>query len=105
MNRDDPYYQEPFWGLVLSTVLASILFAWVYNNSGRSVLAAMVIHASFNWGHVAIPTLGSDRASLTLIALQVIVIAVVLLIWGPRTLTRGSTLADDNAGGGAAGSA
>ncbi len=90
MNRDEPYYQVPFWGLVLSTVPASILFAWVCNNTGRSVLAAMVIHASFNWTHVAIPTLGTDRGSPILLALQVITIAVVLLVWGRTTLPRGS---------------
>ncbi len=88
MNRTDPYYQEPFWGLLLSTVLASILFAWVYNNTGRSILAAMVIHASFNWAHVSIPTLGLDWAPQILLVLQVIVIAVVVAVWRPRSLTR-----------------
>jgi membrane protease YdiL (CAAX protease family) len=81
MEREDIYYQRPIWGLIISTMLASVLFAWVYNSTGGSILAAMLMHASFNWAHVSIPTLDSDRAALTLLILQVIVIAGVWYRW------------------------
>ncbi len=82
------YYQRPIWGLLLSTILISIPIAWVYNNTGRSVLAAMLMHASFNWSHFLFPALDSDRAGLILFVVQAAVAVMVVLIWGPSTLTR-----------------
>ena len=88
------YYQRPIWGLVLSTILISIPIAWVYNNTGRSVLAAMLMHASFNWAHFLFPTLDSDRAGLILFVVQAAVAVIVVLVWGPSTLTRKSHTSD-----------
>ena len=88
------YYQRPIWGLVLSTILISIPIAWVYNNTGRSILAAILMHASFNWSHYLFPTLESDRAGLILFAVQAVVAVVVVLVWGPSTLTRKSQAPD-----------
>lgn len=88
------YYQRPIWGLVLSTILISIPIAWVYNNTGRSILAAMLMHASFNWAHFLFPTLDSDRAGLILFVVQAAVAVIVVLVWGPSTLTRKSHASD-----------
>ncbi len=82
------YYGRPIWGLILSTILISIPIAWVYNNTGRSVLAAMLMHASFNWSHFLFPTLDSDRAGLILFVLEAVVAVAVVLVWGSSTLTR-----------------
>ena len=88
------YYQRPIWGLVLTTILISIPIAWVYNNTGRSILAAMLMHTSFNWAHYLFPTLGSDRAGLILFVAQAAVAVSIVLIWGPSTLTRKSQISD-----------
>lgn len=86
MPRQEFYYNRPVWGLLLSTTLVAILFAWVYNNTGRSIFAMLIFHTSFNFSHYIFPTLGSDSASLTLFALLFVTIGVVLWKWGYRTL-------------------
>ncbi len=88
MPRQEFYYQRPIWGLVLSTTLVSILFTWLYNNTGRSILAALLFHTMFNLSHYLFPTLGSDRASLLLFLLLFITVAIVLAIWGPKRMVR-----------------
>jgi uncharacterized protein len=86
MPRQEFYYNRPVWGLLLSTMLVGILFAWVYNNTGRSIFAMLIFHTTFNFSHYIFPTLGSDTASLTLFALMAIVIGIVLWKRGHRTM-------------------
>lgn len=86
MPRQEFYYNRPVWGLLLSTMLVGILFAWVYNNTGRSIFAMLIFHTTFNFSHYLFPTLGSDIASLTLFALMGLVIGIVLWKRGHRTL-------------------
>lgn len=54
------YYDQPFWGLFLSTMFLSFIIGWVYNKTGSSLLLAMVIHASFNWANYIFPVLETD---------------------------------------------
>lgn len=88
MPRQEFYYQRPIWGLMLSTTLVSILFTWLYNNTGGSILAALLFHTMFNLSHYTFPTLGSDRASLVLFILLFMAVAIVLIIWGPKKMVR-----------------
>lgn len=88
MPRQEFYYQRPIWGLVLSTVLVAILFTWVYNNTNRSILAAMLFHTTFNLSHFVFPALGSDLASLYLLVLMFGAVGIVLTLWGPARLSR-----------------
>lgn len=88
MPRNEFYYQRPIWGLMLSTVLVSILFTWLYNNTGRSVLAALLFHTMFNLSHYLFPTLGSDRASQYFFILLFISVLAVLVIWWPKRMAR-----------------
>lgn len=88
MSRQEFYYQRLVWGLVLSTVLVAILFTWLYNNTNRSILAAMIFHATFNLSHFLFPALGSDPASLYLFVLLFVSVGVVLVFWGPGRMVR-----------------
>ena len=80
--RQEMYYQRPLWGLLLSTVLVSILMTAVYNRTGRSIFMALLMHTSFNWSHYAFPTLESDAASLILFGL--LGLAAAWVIWRQR---------------------
>jgi hypothetical protein len=80
------YYQHPVWYMVLSIILVSILFTWLYNNTGRSIFAALLFHTAFNWSHWFFPTLNSPAASVYLLGLLAIAAVLVLAIWGWRTL-------------------
>lgn len=88
--RQELYYQRPIWGLVLliGLVLVSILFTWLYNNTGGSILAALLFHTMFNLSHYLFPTLQSDLGGLYLFVLGFIMVIVVLIIWGPKRMVR-----------------
>lgn len=77
----------------LATVTLRVLFTWIYNNTGGSVFAAALFHATGNLGNIG-PFLDfgpggypydAQRISGLLIA---IVASIVTLAWGPRTLSR-----------------
>lgn len=88
MPRQELYYQRPIWGLFLTLILTAILFTWVYNNTGGSVLAVLLFHTMFNLSHYLFPTLASDSGSLILFVLLVMAVAIVLVIWGPKNMVR-----------------
>jgi membrane protease YdiL (CAAX protease family) len=77
-----------FWAFDASVIAMSILYAWVYNNNGRSILAAILLHLMSNaTTNVLAPI--SDRASLFSIGLLVAAAVVVVLVCGEKTLIRG----------------
>lgn len=78
---DTIYYDRPIWGLVLTTVLISVLFAWVYNGTNRSIFAVLLFHTMFNLSHYVFPTLASDLAGTTLWVLQLAAVLAVIFFW------------------------
>jgi len=82
------YYNRPVWGLLVSVVLLSVLMTWVYNHTGGSLLAMLLMHTSFNWAHGMLPVLGTDLGSLGYLVGMALVTVVVVVYWGPRTLAR-----------------
>jgi membrane protease YdiL (CAAX protease family) len=79
------------------TITLSVLFTWVYNSTGRSLLLVSIAHASVNvwmanlWGRAvaALPSIagGPDPAILYAVALTVAAVLLVLCT-DRRTLTR-----------------
>ena len=65
-----------------------IFIVWIYNNTGKSVCAAALFHATLNLAYSLFPVDGSHFdmriASLVMTCVAVIVIGV----WGSKTLTR-----------------
>jgi membrane protease YdiL (CAAX protease family) len=86
--RSEAYYNNPLWGLLLTTTLVGIILAWFYANTNGSIFAAMLGHTMFNWSNWVFPALKSDTAALILFGLYFI--AVVHIVWqyGRKTLTR-----------------
>ncbi len=79
-----------FCALVFEMVLVTILFTWVYNNTGGSILAAMLFHTAMNWSiWVVLPSM---QVTLLIVGLTtlllVIAVSVVLRVWGPERLSR-----------------
>ncbi len=73
----------------LYTVALRILIVWLYNNTGKSVFAAIVFHATSNLSLPAFP-MDYDYASVqftigTIIAMAA---AIVSFLWGSKTLAR-----------------
>jgi uncharacterized protein len=77
----------------LATVALRVLYTWLYNNTGGSVFATVLFHATGNvaqigpfldFGPAGYPLEAQRIAALLLTALTV----AVTLVWGPRTLSR-----------------
>ncbi len=75
-----------FWSFVSGPVIVSILFTWIYNNTHRSTLSAILFHfmANFTGELMPLSESGGMYSLLLLAALSVFVVVV----WGPETLTR-----------------
>ena len=86
--RAEIYYNQPIWGLVGSTMLLSVLLTWVYNNTGRSIFAVMLMHTSFNWSNYAFTTLQSDLGGQTYFVLMILMVTGVTLMFGPSRLVK-----------------
>jgi membrane protease YdiL (CAAX protease family) len=82
-----PVGSAVFWvGWVLPTVAYSVMFTWIYNHTGRSILSAILFHFAANfWGELL--TVRGEMVLYRSVWIVVMVIAVVS-IWGPKTLTR-----------------
>ena len=75
-----------FWSFISGPVITSILFTWIYNNTDRSTLSAILFHFMANFTGELMPLTVQARAySLVLVT---ILSVIVVIIWGPKTLTR-----------------
>ncbi len=79
-----------FLSLSVVITLASILFTWVYNNIGGSILAAILTHASMNWSiWLAMPSMKLDLPTSGFMAGFLAIAALIIIkIWGAAHLSR-----------------
>jgi membrane protease YdiL (CAAX protease family) len=70
------------------TVLLRVLMVWIFNNTGRSVLAMVLFHAMINESEFMYPNLGSFYDPFIPFLALAAVAAVVVHLWGARTLAR-----------------
>jgi membrane protease YdiL (CAAX protease family) len=75
-----------FWTFIFSPIFLSILFTWIYNNTNRSTLSAILFHFMCNFSGNLIPLTKQGR--LYSLILIIILSMVVTLIFGPKTLTQ-----------------
>jgi hypothetical protein len=73
-----------WWGL--GTVGSRILIVWIYNNTGKSIAAAALYHAMGNLCWQLFPKHGSHYDPRVTSLLIVSAAAIVIILWGPRTL-------------------
>lgn len=75
-------------GQDLFTVAARILLVWLYNNTGKSVFAAAVCHATGNVSWLLFPIYGSYYNPRVAGLIAAFTAVIVTVVWGPRTLSR-----------------
>ncbi|MGM0366466.1 MAG: CPBP family intramembrane glutamic endopeptidase [Actinomycetota bacterium] len=83
----------PFYIFLLSTLGVTVIYTWLYNNTGRSILIVLLFHAMHNTAFNIFPiTLlpSPDRALLYLTGLQLLVAIIIICIWGPYKMTKHS---------------
>jgi CAAX protease family protein len=80
--------RAPAWIAAWSagTIALRVLTVWIYNNTGRSVFAAAVFHAVCNLSWQLFPISGSAYDARVTGPLEVLAAALVVAIWGARTL-------------------
>jgi len=86
-----PAHHNPDWIAMqcANQVVTRILIVWIYNNTGKSVFAAILIHAVSNLSTLVLfPVNGSYYDPFVADALLTIVVAMVVFLWGPNTLAR-----------------
>ena len=80
-----------FWLFTVQVVATSVLYTWVYNHNGRSILSAILIHFVSNSTFTIVAQLGKAlpvRTEIIRTLVTVLVAVVVVIVWGPRTLTK-----------------
>jgi membrane protease YdiL (CAAX protease family) len=77
----------PFHEFVLQTMVLAVLYTWLYNNTGGSVLIAALFHASANIAGAAIPTWTTGLGRWINFLLLLSVVGLVIWRYGWRQLT------------------
>jgi hypothetical protein len=79
------------WG-TLGTLGWRTLIVWLYNNTGRSVFAAILFHAISNLGRAVFPTDLTHNPLIDYPGVHYSIIAIsaviVTFLWGSKTLTQ-----------------
>ncbi|WP_292518416.1 CPBP family intramembrane glutamic endopeptidase [Methanoculleus sp.] len=79
------------WGVIVLGVTFRVLTVWIYNNTGKSVFAAILFHAVTNTGRSIFP---GSRSTFELYdgalgyGLIAIATVIVVYLWGSKTLAR-----------------
>jgi CAAX protease family protein len=76
-----------FWYFWIGILAQTVLMVWIYNNTRRSTLSAILFHFVVNFiGEL----LGlTARTELFYLLLQVACAVAVVAVWGPKTMTLG----------------
>ena len=71
----------------LNVVAQRVLQVWLYNNTGKSVFAAVLFHAMVNLSWQLFPNNGSHYDPRFTGLISAFLAVAVAVVWGPRTLT------------------
>jgi membrane protease YdiL (CAAX protease family) len=72
----------------LNTVGLRVLIVWLYNNTGRSVFAAILFHATINVSVFLFPNYGSRYDPAITGVIVASIATIVIFLWGSATLAR-----------------
>ena len=74
----------------LTLVGNRVLAAWIFNNTGKSVFAAIVFHAADNTALVILPDINANAPWGTVILCGITMVAATAatMLWGSRTLAQ-----------------
>jgi membrane protease YdiL (CAAX protease family) len=76
-----------FWLFLVAILPGSVISTWIYNNTGRGVLAVILLHS---FGNAAGELLSLEGAQQVVAFVGGLVLAVlVTVLWGAQTLARG----------------
>jgi hypothetical protein len=82
------YSNIPILGFFVGAILLSILFTWIYNNTGRSILAVLLFHTTSNLAVFLFPAMESEFGGLYSMIINFLIVVVIVFIYGARRLKR-----------------
>ncbi len=82
----DARYGEPILLLVLPYLMVGVFRAWIFNNTGGSILAAVLFHAAGNAAADVVPL--NVPSYWLYLGILVIVAALIVMFFGARDLMR-----------------
>ena len=77
-----------FWLFTVNLIALSVCFSWIYNNTNRSTLGAILFHMSIEFSADGGLIPYDQPLHFYNITLWMIVVAVIILIFGAKTLTQ-----------------
>jgi len=84
-------HYTPIWvaGQFATTVVLRVLIVCLYNNTGKSMFAAIAFHAMGNVSELVLfPIYGSYYDPVITFIIMAVTAAIVTFLWGPKTLAR-----------------
>jgi uncharacterized protein len=96
IQNESGLWSQDFWVDMTGRVPLAVLFAWIYVNTRRSILGAILLHALDNIASVAIAPEGDQL--IARLAILVGLATLIVAIWGPRRLKRGPAGGQDAGG-------
>lgn len=78
-----------FLGSIITMVFMSILFTWLYNNTGGYVFATLLFHTMVNLStYVVFPVFETRTGPLYYLVSMIVVAIIILVIFGAKRLVR-----------------
>lgn len=74
-------------GQVLVMIGLRILLGWIYNNTGKSLFAAILFHAVYNVPVTVLPIFENPLGPVITAVLVIITVVIITKVWDPQTLT------------------
>ena len=71
----------------IASVATRVLWLWLFNNTGGSVFAMILVHTASNMCGAYVPGVPTSANAPVLVVLA----ALVIVRWGPGTLARAAT--------------
>ena len=81
-------HQSTSWIVWQSTniLLTRIIIVWLYNNTGKSLFAAILYHSMYNVSTILLPSFGLTYYPMVTTIILAGIVLVVIVLWGPKTL-------------------
>ena len=91
----DFHQQLPISWFIIQTITLTFIYTWIFNATNQSLLIILLFHAASNTAFGVLPMLpelanGSTQPAWILVILQFAAVCLLLLINGPKTLTKRS---------------